>query len=195
MNFLAHLYLSGGSDELTIGNFIADFVKGKPAPHIPSKIVSGIALHRLIDSFTDTHPVVRQSIKRLQPSYHKYSGVIVDIYYDHFLAANWPLFSKEPLTVFASNTYALINRHKAVLPKAMHTMFHYMQQQNWLVSYAQMEGVAQVLQGMARRTTFLSNMELAIHDLEKDYEEYNREFLRYFPLVIEYVQQWRREQE
>lgn len=194
MNFLAHLYLSGDSDELKIGNFIADFVKGKPSVHIPDNIIKGIALHRLIDTFTDTHPVVKQSIKRLQPTYHKYAGVIVDIFYDHFLAINWSLFSQEPLPVFASKTYALMNSNKAILPEAMHQMFYYMQKQNWLVSYGQLEGVARVLEGMAHRTTFLSNMELAIHDLERDYEEYNKEFLLYFPLLIEYVQQWRRQQ-
>jgi acyl carrier protein phosphodiesterase len=191
MNFLAHLYLSANSDELTVGNFIADFVKGKPAAGLPENVAKGIALHRLIDTFTDTHPVVRQSIRRLQPAYHKYSGVIVDIFYDHFLAVNWPVFSHESLADFASKTYALINKHKAVMPVAMHEMFYYMQEQNWLVSYAQTEGVARVLQGMARRTTFLSNMELAIHDLEKDYQAYSKEFLNFFPTLIDYVQQWR----
>jgi acyl carrier protein phosphodiesterase len=190
MNFLAHLYLSGDSDELKIGNFIADFVKGKPAQHIPENVIKGIALHRLIDTFTDTHPVVKLSIKRLQPTYHKYAGVIVDIFYDHFLARNWPMFSQEPLPEFASKIYALMNRNEALLPETMHEMFHYMQKQNWLVSYAYTEGVARVLEGMARRTSFLSNMELAIHDLEKDYQEYDKEFLLYFPLVMDYVKQW-----
>jgi acyl carrier protein phosphodiesterase len=190
MNFLAHLYLSGNSQELLIGNFIADYVKGKPSAQLPENVAKGIALHRLIDTFTDTHPVVRQSIRRLQPAYHKYAGVIVDIFYDHFLARNWSVFSQESLPAFATKTYTLINEHKAMLPVNMHEMFYYMQQQNWLVSYAQVEGVARVLQGMARRTTFLSNMELAIHDLERDYTEYSSEFLNFFPIVIEYVQQW-----
>jgi acyl carrier protein phosphodiesterase len=191
MNFLAHLYLSGNSDELKIGNFIADFVKGKPALHIPETVAKGITLHRLIDTFTDTHPVVKQSKRRLQPSYHKYAGVIVDIFYDHFLALNWRQFSEEPLPVFASNTYALMSRNKALLPQAMHQMFYYMQKQNWLVSYAQLEGVARVLQGMASRTTFVSNMEMAIGDLKKDYSHYNQEFLQYFPLLIHYVREWK----
>lgn len=190
MNFLAHLYLSGNSDELMIGNFMADFVKGKPSAQLPENIAKGIALHRLIDAFTDTHPVVKQSIRRLQPAYHKYAGVIVDIFYDHFLARNWSVFSQESLPAFAAKTYSLINQHKAVLPVTMHEMFCFMQQQNWLVSYAQKEGVARVLQGMARRTTFLSNMELAINDLERDYADYGEEFLIFFPIVIEYVQQW-----
>jgi acyl carrier protein phosphodiesterase len=190
MNFLAHLYLSGDSEEILVGNFIADFVKGKPSAHLPENVVKGIALHRLIDTFTDTHPVVRQSIRRLQPAYHKYAGVIVDIFYDHFLASHWSVFSKESLPAFATKTYSLINEHKAVLPITMHEMFHYMQQQNWLVSYAHIEGVASVLQGMARRTTFLSNMELAVHELERDYTAYSKEFLNFFPIVIEYVQEW-----
>ncbi len=191
MNFLAHLYLSGDFDELMLGNFIADFVKGKPSALIHPQIAKGIILHRQIDTFTDTHPVVKESKKRLQPSYHKYSGVIVDIFYDHFLAKNWVLYSSASLVEFAANVYSLVNLHKQILPPAMHHMLYYMQKQNWLVSYQQTEGIARALQGMAQRTTFLSNMEMAIYDLEKDYDLYLNEFLAYFPFLIAYVQQWK----
>lgn len=191
MNFLAHLYLSGDFDELMLGNFMADFVKGKPSALIHPQIAKGITLHRLIDTFTDTHPVVKESKKRLQPVYHKYAGVIVDIFYDHFLAKNWTAYSNASLIEFAGNAYTLVNLNKQNLPPAMHQMLYYMQKQNWLVSYEQKEGIARALQGMARRTTFLSHMELAIHDLEKDYDLYLKEFSVYFPLLIEYVQQWK----
>ncbi len=191
MNFLAHLYLSGNFDELMIGNFMADFIKGKPSGSFPPAIAKGIRLHRLIDTFTDTHPIVKESKKRLQPMYHKYAGVIVDIFYDHYLARNWNQYSAASLPDFASKAYNLVNQNKHLLPPAMHQMLYYMQKQNWLVSYEYKDGIARALQGMARRTTFLSHMELAIHDLEQDYELYLHEFSAYFPLVIEYVKQWK----
>src|SRR5688572_23493915 len=100
MNFLAHLYLSGDFDELMIGNFMADFVKGKPSPSIHPQIVKGIELHRQIDTYTDTHPIVKASKVRLQPTYRKYAGVIVDMYYDHFLAIHWQKYSSVSLHEF-----------------------------------------------------------------------------------------------
>lgn len=191
MNFLAHLYLSGNFDELMIGNFMADFVKGKPAGHIRPLIVKGIELHRQIDYFTDSHSVVKESKSRLREKYRKYAGVIVDIFYDHYLAAGWQQFSAVKLTEFASQTYQLMNLNKHLLPADMHMMLHYMQKQNWLVSYAQIEGIARALQGMAQRTTFKSDMELAAHDLQQDYTLYHTEFLSYFPLLIAHVEEWK----
>ncbi len=193
MNFLAHLYLSGDSNELMIGNFMADFVKGKPSQLYPQPIIKGIELHRSIDTYTDSHSVVKESKKRLQPTYRKYAGVIVDIFYDHFLAARWQDFSPVSLTDFAGYTYQLMNNNLRILPVAMHMMLKYMQKEDWLVSYMQLEGVERALTGMSRRTTFQSNMEFAVQDLAKDYVLYEQEFLQYFPQLITYVKNWKAE--
>jgi acyl carrier protein phosphodiesterase len=193
MNFLSHLYLSGDFDEVMIGNFMADFVKGKPAPAWGHSIIRGIELHRRIDTYTDSHPVFRQSKHRLQPSYHKYSGVIVDIFYDHFLAARWNDYSAVPLPEFAERTYRFMNQHLGSMPPAMEKVLWHMERGNWLLSYARLEGVEQALSGMARRTVFQSNMERAVHDLRRDYEAYQAEFRAYFPELITYVEQWKRE--
>ena len=97
MNYLAHIYLSGENDMLKIGNFIADSVKGKKYLDYPVSIQQGITLHRNIDEFTDSHPIVHQSVHRLFDKYSHYSTVIVDILYDHFLAANWQDFHETKL--------------------------------------------------------------------------------------------------
>jgi acyl carrier protein phosphodiesterase len=191
MNFLAHVYLSGSFDNLMIGNFMADFVKGRPPATIHPVIIKGIELHRHIDTFTDTHPVVRESKLRLQPKYRKYAGVIVDMYYDHFLAVHWHHYSHVSLTDFASQTYQWLNSNKHLLPAAMHQLLYYMQHQNWLVSYAETDGIARALEGMSHRTTFKSDMELAVYDLKKDYALYQKEFTTFFPVLIEFVQQWK----
>ncbi|MGB3774600.1 MAG: DUF479 domain-containing protein, partial [Leeuwenhoekiella sp.] len=96
MNFLAHIYLSQYDEQVTIGNFIADGIKGSKYKQFPIPIQKGILLHRSIDAYTDAHHLVRKSTKRLHPHYHHYSGIIVDIFYDHFLAKNWSSYSDIP---------------------------------------------------------------------------------------------------
>jgi acyl carrier protein phosphodiesterase len=116
MNFLAHIYLSFGNDEITLGNFIADSIRGNKHKHLPINVQKGIMLHRAIDTFTDAHPTVRKSTKRLHKNYSHYSGVIVDIFYDHFLAKNWEQYSDTPLDVFVEQFYDLLEENYTILP-------------------------------------------------------------------------------
>src|SRR5690554_6869802 len=117
MNFLAHIYLSGNDEEVILGNFIADGIKGKTYENYPKGIQTGILLHRGIDTFTDAHPIVRQSTKRLHKNFGHFSGVIVDVFYDHFLAKNWKTYSNEPLEEYVQRFYGLLQRHYDSLPK------------------------------------------------------------------------------
>src|SRR4051812_25235509 len=126
MNFLAHAYLSGDSEELLIGNFIADAVKGSAINNYSGDIKNGILLHRSIDTFTDQHPVVHQSIVRLRPSYHKYAGVLVDIFYDHFLAKNWKDYSSVELNKFVSHVYRVMQDNFSQLPHRSQELLPYM---------------------------------------------------------------------
>ena len=192
MTFLAHLYLSGPEEEVLLGNFMADFVKGRPESRLSASqategILRGIRLHRHIDSFTDAHPTVRQSIRRLRPVYRKYAGVITDMYYDHFLAAHWSDYAEIPLEVFADQTYRTLQRNQDRLPTGMEKLLEYMVRQNWLVSYARVEGIERALRGLARRTSFESGMETAAAALRLDYELYDGEFKAFFPRLVESV--------
>jgi len=189
MNFLAHIYLSFGDDEITIGNFIADSIRGNKFKHLPEKVQKGIKLHRNIDSFTDAHPTVRQSTKRLHKNYGHYSGIIVDIFYDHFLAKNWKSYSKEPLDVFVDDFYDLLEDNYEILPVGVHRMMPYMISDNWIFNYSKMEGIARVLNGMNRRTKNKSKMNFAILDLEEHYDEFEKEFTSFFEELITFSQQ------
>ena len=111
MNFLAHIYLSGDNDLVTIGNFIADGVKGNDYKKFPEELQTGILLHRAIDTYTDAHDTVKQSTRRLHQRYSHYSGVIVDILYDHFLAKNWDNYSNIPLAIYAERFYDSLEDH------------------------------------------------------------------------------------
>jgi acyl carrier protein phosphodiesterase len=184
MNFLAHLFLSGSEPQVKLGNFIGDFVRGRDlAERYSKEIAQGVELHRLIDEFTDKHPIVRQSKERLRPKYRHYAPVIVDVYYDHFLAINWGLYCAEPLPVYAQNCYAMILQNEAVLPEQVKQMMPYMIKQNWLVNYGKLEGMQQVFNGMSRRSKFESKMNEAVVELEQYYTEFNNEFLAFFPLL------------
>lgn len=187
MNFLSHLYLAGDSEGLIIGNYIADAVKGSAFDLFPPEIKKGIVLHRKIDSFTDSHPIVTQSKQRLREKYKKYSSVIVDIYYDHFLATNWGLYSEVDLNQFTQNIYKIINSNISILPEKSAHFTKYMLQYNILFAYSKLEGIEQVLYGMSRRAAFTSNMEYAIHDLKEYYSLFENEFKLFFPELQEYV--------
>ncbi|MBW1299103.1 ACP phosphodiesterase [Aquimarina litoralis] len=180
MNFLAHIYLSGDDDELKIGNFIADSVKGKKFSQFPDQIRKGITLHRKIDSYTDSHPIVRESILRLFPKYGHYSSVIVDILYDHFLAAYWNEFSNIPLEEYVADFYKLLEEYYEVLPKRVQDFLPYMFRDNWLVSYATIPGIGRILYQMNHRTKNRSKMNFAVIELEKYYSEFEKEFRAFF---------------
>lgn len=191
MNFLAHAHLSGNNEKILIGNFIADFVKGKAALNrYDGEIRSGIMLHRAIDAFTDTHPTVALSKDRLREKYRHYSGVIVDVFYDHFLAKNWPILHHEPLEEFARKVYAIIDDHIDIVPDKVQDFFPYMKRGNWLLSYRQVEGIGRALTGMSRRTPYESKMDESVNDLIKYYDEFEGEFKQFFPLLQERVWQF-----
>ncbi|MEO0570488.1 MAG: acyl carrier protein phosphodiesterase [Bacteroidota bacterium] len=189
MNFLAHIYLSFDDPKITLGNFFADHIRANKYKHLPDKVQKGILLHRAIDSFTDAHPVPRKSSKRLHGNYSHYSRVIVDIYYDHFLAKNWTDYSEKPLALFVDEFYDLLERNYDILPLGTQRMMPYMIADNWLYHYAEMEGIARVLNGMNRRTNNKSKMNFAIMDLEEHYGEFENEFKAFFKELITFSRQ------
>lgn len=184
MNFLAHIYLSGDNDQLRIGNFMADSIKGKKYLKYPEKIKQGIILHRAIDYYTDTHPVFRESTQRLFPNYGHYSGIIVDIFYDHFLAANWQEYSNIPLEKYTREFYELLTENYEILPTKVKNFLPFMIRDNWLLSYAEIEGIEQVLSGMNRRTGSKSNMQFAVKELVQYYSEFQEEFKEFFEDLV-----------
>jgi acyl carrier protein phosphodiesterase len=186
VNYLAHIYLSNEEEEITLGNFIADGVKGKKYVQFPLGIQQGILLHRAIDSFTDAHPIVRKSTKRLHKKYSHYSGVIVDILYDHFLAKNWTQYHSIPLHKYTENFYNLINSNFDRLTPRIQKMMPYMIEQNWLLSYASIDGIGKILDQMNRRTNNQSKMNLAVIELTKYYKEFEEEFTLFFEDLKKY---------
>ncbi|WP_281225238.1 acyl carrier protein phosphodiesterase [Flavobacterium aquiphilum] len=180
MNFLAHIYLSGDNDLIKIGNFMADGIRGKQFENYPPEIQKGIILHRFIDTYTDSHPIFRKSTKRLHENYHHYAGVIVDVFYDHFLAKNWTNYSDESLEDFTNRFYQSLQDNYEFLSERAKGMMPYMISHNWLVSYQTVEGIASILTRMDSRTQNESKMRFAFRELVEYYGDFELEFTTFF---------------
>ncbi len=191
MNFLAHVHLSGNDHQMMIGNFIGDFVKGRDlVDQFDIQIAKGIELHRAIDDYTDSHDVVQTSKNRLRPKYRHYSGVIVDMFYDHFLAKNWNNYHDVPLEIFADQFYSILNKNVDILPPEVTRMMPYLIQGNWFLNYSKTEGLNRALTGMSRRTSFESKMDQAVADLVKHYPLFEKEFEDFFPQLMKFSKSW-----
>ena len=189
MNFLAHIYLSFNDDEVTLGNFIADSIRGNKFEHLPERVQKGILLHREIDTFTDAHDIPKKSSKKLHRNYGHYSRVIVDIYYDHFLAKNWIQYSEVPLEDFVDRFYDLLEGSYPMLPDGIKRMMPYMISDNWIYNYSKLDGIAKVLNGMNRRTANKSRMNFAILDLQEHYDIFEEEFFDFFEELMVFSKQ------
>lgn len=180
MNFLAHAYLSFGQEEILVGNLVADFVKGKELHQFSRGIQIGILLHREIDVFTDTHPLVKAGQSYLRPKFRHYSSVITDIFFDYFLAKNWNTYSNTPLEEFTINTYSIVEKHLPELPLQFGEVFYWMKSQNWLLNYREIEGIQRTLNGMTRRAKFDSKMNESTASLLEKESEFELIFFAFF---------------
>ncbi|TXH22361.1 MAG: DUF479 domain-containing protein [Elusimicrobia bacterium] len=151
MNYLGHLYLSGDDPLVIVGNFMADDIKGRHFEEHHPSVVRGIRLHRAIDSFTDEHPAQRAGRARLRAHAGRYSGVVMDMFYDHLLASSWTQFHSEPLEQYADRMYRLLVEHVEHMPPGIRTLLHHMTAGDWLTSYASEQGLARALSGLAAR--------------------------------------------
>lgn len=181
MNFLGHLFLSGDEPLVIVGNFMADAVKGRDLSRFPPALERGIRLHRAIDDLTDNHPIQRAGRERLRSFAGLYSGVVMDLFYDHLLASTWQRWHPEPLAEFAQRMYGLLNEHHHLLPARTQAMMPYMVTNDWLTSYARIEGLARALHGLSRRVPHGQVMSGAEQVLIDHYDEFKNEFERFLP--------------
>lgn len=188
MNYLAHLYLSGESDEIKLGNFIADFVKGNKYLNYPEMVAFGIKLHRSIDSFTDSHRDVKICADLLKPGYGRHAGVVTDVFFDHFLAANWSDYSTVSLRQFAKHVHAVFLSNFGLLPFRVKQFLPFLIQHKRLESYANIENLFQVLEIMSRHTSLPTKSGWAIEMLQQEYGQFEVLFRRFFSELTAYVE-------
>lgn len=186
MNFLAHIFLSGDDELVKIGNFMADGIRGKDYTTLPPRVQKGILLHREIDTFTDAHPVFRQSTQRLHANFHHFSGVIVDIFYDHFLAKNWTQYSSENLVDFVDRFYESLKNNPHILSDKTMKLMPIMLRENWLVSYQTIPGIEHILWQMEYRIKHKAKLSASVVELVSYYADFEREFTLFFDDLIKF---------
>ncbi|WP_321514768.1 ACP phosphodiesterase [Marinifilum fragile] len=187
MNFLAHLYLSGDSEKVRVGNFIGDYVKGKKYEKYHPEIQKGIILHRNIDHFTDKHPLVLDSSKKLKEGYGRYSGVVVDLIFDHFLAKYWQDYHTLSIKDFVTNSHEALIKNYLLLPNKVKLFLPFLIQSRRLESYANIDGLQTALDIMARRTSLPDNSVYAIKSLEDNYSDFENKFKLFMKDILKYV--------
>jgi len=188
MNFLAHIYLSGNHEEIMVGNFIGDYVKGREYLYYPDQIRKGIMLHRYIDTYTDRHPVPKKSQQRIQDKYHKYSSIVIDIFYDFFLASRWNDFHPVELEKFVDDVFLVLKKYYYDFPQGIKNWFPNFLRNNWLLSYSTIEGIERVLQRMSSRTSLPNHTDFAIEVLRLEENEMRKEFNEFFSSIKAYVE-------
>lgn len=181
LNFLAHQYLSFDSKPVMVGNFIADTVKGAVPETYPKGIRLGIYVHRTIDQYTDSHPIVLETRKLLYPHFGKYAAVVQDVYYDHFLAINWAKYRDDRLNDFVQQVYHNLNLNKDIMNAKALRILHYMELQDWLTNYSNMQGIDRALKGLSHRASFPSNMENGIPPLKDHFDTISQHFEAFLP--------------
>jgi acyl carrier protein phosphodiesterase len=186
MNFLAHAYLSGDRNELLTGNMITDFIKGGNITAFSPGIQEGIFLHRQIDLFTDTHPLVKECRRLFSPVIRHYAMVIVDVVFDHFLAKNWNMYHPLPLRTFTQETYRRLDRYSDIFPERFQYVFPRMRANDWLYGYSEEEGLFGSFRGLSYRSPGFQFAEETVELFLMHREELERRFHLFFPELIEH---------
>ncbi|MGL4583327.1 MAG: ACP phosphodiesterase [Flavobacterium sp.] len=180
MNFLAHIFLSENDTLLKIGNFVADNIRGKDYLNYPLRVQQGVILHREIDTYTDAHPIWRASKKLIVPQYNHYAAVLIDMYYDHYLAKNWDDYCDIPLEEYTQTFYTSLEDNFDILPQRVQLFLHIMLKEDWLMKYRSIEGLKYILTQMDRRSKGISKMSLGTTELIEHYAVFETHFKEFF---------------
>ncbi len=184
MNFLAHAYLSPPEPGVLVGNVVADFVKGRVRHTLPADLQQGIRLHRRIDAFTDLHPLVLRCAEILADRWGRYATILVDIFFDHCLAAQWPSYSPQPRPEFVQQVYLHLRAYQPCLPARAGLAVHALTGDDWLNSYASLDGIAWALMRLSRRLRHDIELAPAVDDFAAHRAEFDAAFEAFFPQLI-----------
>jgi len=191
MNYLAHLYLTDDSPYGLVGCLLPDMVRGRADDQAHPLVLAAVRTHRHVDVFADTHPVFARSRQRIGQGHRLFSGVIVDMIYDHFLAADWLQYSDVPLADFITYVHDVLRKHTYLMPDQMQLRAGRMIDQGWLRTYATADGLserlAQMSAGISQRLGRTVRMQDAIADLNEEWPAFSADFHEFFPHLIEHV--------
>jgi acyl carrier protein phosphodiesterase len=181
MNYLAHLYLSPPEEDAWLGSLLGDFVKGAIGERYAPPVAAAIRLHRRIDSFTDAHAAVQRSKARISRARRRYAGIMIDMFYDHFLARSWEEFHDEPLAAFSARVYALLERRHAELPESMRFVAQRMATHDWFGAYASAATIHGALDRISARLRRANRLAGGGEELLADYAGFEADFRAFLP--------------
>ena len=188
MNYLAHFFLASDQGNARLGGFLADLVRGDDKQRYSKEIQFEIRIHRLIDAYTDSHPVILNAKKLVEEKKRRYMGIALDVFYDHKLAQNWNQYSAVSLSEFTQQTYRILQDNHTLLPKNMQEFVPFLIQEDWLTAYKDMQGFAKTIRRLSRRLSKGDMLVNCISDVEEQYAAFSVGFDEFFPQLIEYVQ-------
>lgn len=191
MNYLSHLFLAEDTEESKIGNLLGDFVKGRLDDSFSPEIIKGIKTHRKVDSFTDSHHIIKQTKKLISPGRRKYSGVMVDIFFDHFLTKNWNKYSDTDFNNFIDDTYKVLLKHESIYPLKGKVFIPRIVEKDWLRKYGDFEGLSLVFDRMSERVKRENPLKGSEEELRENYSKMEKNFDTFFPQLIKYVEEIR----
>jgi acyl carrier protein phosphodiesterase len=187
VNYLAHVFLADDTPESLVGALLGDFVKGAAKNNYSPVIQRNIELHRRIDSFTDAHPIVRASKAAFTAERRRFAGVLLDVFFDHYLAKHWDNFSTIELKSFTTNVYAALHAHHELLPEKLQRMLPFMRAEDWLGSYRKIEWIEVTVQRMSRRLSRGEMLANGGEELRRNYERFEADFMMFFPDLRNFV--------
>jgi len=191
MNYLAHMYLAGDSEEAIVGDMLGDFVKGRIGDEFPPGIAESIRIHRKIDAYTDSHESVLRCKRLISPERRRFSGIIIDLAFDHMLAASWDDYSEAPLDEFIQRTYSVLGKNTGLMPERLRQALKFMIDEDWLGSYKELDGIGLALDRIAirfeRRTGRKNSLPGAVEEIERNYGALEENFKLFFPELIRFV--------
>lgn len=194
MNYLAHAFLSRHSPEAILGAVYGDFVKGSVTTEFTAGIRDGIVLHRAIDRYTDSHPIPAASCALVSTPRRRFAPILIDVFYDHFLARHWRDYCEQPLAEFAQEVYAVLLAQHEQLPAPLQLVAPRMAANNWLCAYAEVSGIDAAVNGIARRLERYPRAAVvrgSVEELERHYGALEQHFGEFFPQLIRHVADWR----
>lgn len=193
MNFLSHAFLAGKTPALIVGGIAGDWIKGHLPGTLPADLAQGAALHRAIDTWSESNDAFRRSRSRVSAIRRRYAGVLVDMFYDHVMARHWPDLHHQPLGEYSARVYRLIRERRQDLPADSHLAMDYMAQEDWLGSYARIEGIAAVLVRMSHRARQPNPLAHGEEEFLADAEGYADDFHEWLADIQEFTRRWRAE--
>ncbi len=190
MNYLAHLYLAGDDPKAQVGQVLADFVLAREIDSFEPGIRAGIRAHQRIDVFTDSHPVVAAARRRMVAPYRRYGNILLDMFFDHFLAKNWDRYRGDvSLEQFSQQCYRVLNGHRDVHRERFQQVVISMQNGDWLGSYRDLDNIDRALRGISRRLTGENPLATGVSVLRVQYDELEADFKTFFPELAHFVRE------